>query len=46
MRVFANDPSYIYGSLKANGQLIFINPSGVIFQGGSKVDVGKIGKIK
>ena len=39
-RVFANDPSHIYGSLKANGQLIFINPSGVIFQGGSKVDVG------
>ena len=36
-RVFANDPSHIYGSLKANGQLIFINPSGVIFQGGSKV---------
>ena len=39
-RVFASDPSHIYGSLKANGQLIFINPSGVIFQGGSKVDVG------
>ncbi|MBV68875.1 MAG: hypothetical protein CMJ08_03625, partial [Pelagibacterales bacterium] len=39
-RVFASDPSHIYGSLKANGKLIFLNPSGVIFQGGSKVDVG------
>ncbi|MBF96744.1 MAG: hypothetical protein CMJ13_05940, partial [Pelagibacterales bacterium] len=39
-RVHTSDPSHIYGSLKANGTLIFINPSGVIFQGGSKVDVG------
>src|SRR6056300_1727219 len=41
-RVNSNDPSYIYGSLKANGKLILINPSGVLFQGGSKVDVGAI----
>ena len=41
-RVNSNDPSYIYGELKANGQLIFLNPSGVIFKGGSKVDVGSM----
>src|SRR5210317_524574 len=41
-RVNSNDPTYIYGSLKANGKLILINPSGVLFQGGSKVDVGAI----
>jgi len=41
-RVNASDPSYIYGSLKANGKIILINPSGVLFQGGSKVDVGAI----
>ena len=39
-RVNSSDPSYIYGDLRANGQLIFINPSGVLFKGGSKVDVG------
>ena len=38
----SSDPSYIYGDLKANGQLIFINPSGVLFKGGSKVDVGSM----
>ena len=41
-RVNSSDPSYIYGDLKANGQLIFINPSGVLFKGGSKVDVGSM----
>ena len=36
------DPSYIYGSLEANGKVILINPNGVIFSKGSRVDVGAI----
>src|SRR6056300_563735 len=36
------DPSYIYGSLDANGKVILINPNGVIFSKGSRVDVGAI----
>ena len=41
-RVNTNDPTHIYGSLKSNGKIILINPSGVLFQNGSKVDVGSI----
>ena len=41
-RVQSNDPTHIYGSLKSNGKIILINPSGVLFQNGSKVDVGSI----
>ena len=41
-RVQSNDPTHIYGSLKSNGQLVLINPSGVLFHNGSKVDVGSI----
>ena len=36
------DPSYIYGSLEANGKVILINPNVVIFANGSRVDVGAI----
>jgi filamentous hemagglutinin family protein len=39
-RVISADPSAIYGSLRANGQVFLINPSGVIFGAGAKVDVG------
>ena len=41
-RVQTNDPTYIYGNLTANGNVILINPNGVIFKNGSKVDVGSI----
>ena len=41
-RVKSNDPTYIYGNLTANGNVILINPNGVIFKDGSKVDVGSI----
>ena len=41
-RVQTNDPTYIYGNLTANGNVILINPNGVIFKDGSKVDVGSI----
>ena len=39
-RVLSSDPSSIYGRLSANGQVFLINPSGVIFGQGARVDVG------
>ena len=39
-RVLSSDPSRILGSLNANGQVFLINPSGVIFGQGARVDVG------
>ena len=39
-RVTGSDPSAIYGSLSANGQVFLINPNGVLFAPGAHVDVG------
>ncbi|HYW55470.1 MAG TPA: filamentous hemagglutinin N-terminal domain-containing protein, partial [Polaromonas sp.] len=39
-RVIGNDASKIYGSLRANGQVFLINPSGVMFAPGAQVNVG------
>jgi filamentous hemagglutinin family protein len=39
-RVNSNDPSYIFGKLNANGQVILLNQSGVIFGNGAKFDAG------
>lgn len=38
-RVNSPDPSYILGRLSANGNIILINPNGVFFGAGSRVDV-------
>lgn len=39
-RVLAGDASQIHGQLSANGQVFLVNPSGVLFAPGSRVDVG------
>jgi filamentous hemagglutinin family protein len=41
-RVMGADPSRIYGQLSANGQVFLINPSGVLFGAGARVDVGSL----
>ena len=41
-RVIGSDPSHIFGQLNANGQVILINPHGVLFGVGSSVNVGGI----
>ncbi|MEY4592189.1 MAG: hypothetical protein RIR18_1084 [Pseudomonadota bacterium] len=41
-RVLAGDASQIMGQLTANGQVWLMNPAGVIFGAGSRVDVGGI----
>jgi len=38
-RVTGGDPSTILGELSANGRVLLINPNGVLFGGGSRVDV-------
>jgi len=41
-RVLGQDPSQIMGQLNANGQVMLVNPSGVVFGAGSQVNVGGI----
>ena len=41
-RVLGDDPSNIFGSLIANGQIMLINPNGVLFGPSSRVDVGSL----
>ena len=38
-RVLGSAPSAIFGSLKANGQVFLINPNGVLFAQGARIDV-------
>jgi filamentous hemagglutinin family protein len=39
-RVLGNDPSALFGQLNANGTVMLVNPNGVVFGRGSRVDVG------
>ena len=39
-RVLAIDPSKIDGSITANGRIFIVNPNGVVFGSGARVDVG------
>ena len=41
-RVAPGDPSVIAGRLTANGQIVLVNPSGVVFSKGAVVDVNSI----
>ena len=41
-RIMDSNPSQIYGRISANGQVYFINPSGVYFGPGASVDVGAL----
>ncbi|MEM6491440.1 MAG: filamentous hemagglutinin N-terminal domain-containing protein, partial [Pseudomonadota bacterium] len=38
-RVTGQDPSQIFGQLRANGRVVLVNPNGVFFRPGSRVDV-------
>ena len=41
-RVLGQNPSQIFGSLSANGQVFLLNPNGVLFAQGAQVSVGAL----
>ncbi|WP_201492969.1 autotransporter-associated beta strand repeat-containing protein, partial [Rubrivivax sp. A210] len=41
-RVLGDNPSLIYGKLNSNGGVWLINPRGIVFGAGSRVDVGSL----
>jgi len=41
-KIFDQNPSEIYGSIRANGRVALINPNGVLFKPGASVSVGSL----
>ncbi|MBO9537056.1 YDG domain-containing protein [Herbaspirillum sp.] len=41
-RVLSTDPTQIFGQLSANGRIYIVNPSGIVFGAGSRVDAGAL----
>ena len=41
-RIFDQRPSEIFGQVKANGQIMLMNPNGVFFKPGARVNVGSL----
>ncbi|MFZ6686355.1 autotransporter-associated beta strand repeat-containing protein [Undibacterium sp. SXout11W] len=41
-RVLSIEPTQIFGQLHANGQVYIVNPNGIVFGSGSRVDAGAI----
>lgn len=41
-RVLGNDPSAIFGQITAPGTVMLVNPNGVVFGAGSRIDVGSL----
>ena len=41
-RIQSAEPTQVQGQLNANGQVVLVNPNGVIFANGSRVDVGSL----
>jgi filamentous hemagglutinin family protein len=41
-RVVGENPSLIYGALSSNGSVWLINPRGIVFGAGSRIDVGSL----
>lgn len=41
-RVLGNDPSAIFGQISAPGTVMLVNPNGVVFGAGSRIDVGSL----
>ena len=41
-RIFDQKPSEIFGQIKANGQVVLMNPNGVFFKPGARVNVGSL----
>lgn len=39
-RITGQDPSVILGTLQSNGRVYLINPNGIVFGGGSQINVG------